>query len=86
MELEERARLISYHVQEWLVQNNKSVVKPKDVIPYLIEKGLYENDNRKGNPLRKDLRKLDDMNRLDLIEGLQVDRKETKRYWYFYKV
>lgn len=86
MKLEEKAVSVSKYIQEWLYLNNRTEAKPKDVIGYLIKKGIYKNDNRLGNPLRNDLRKLDERKLLHLIEGLEVERKGKNRYWYFKRV
>lgn len=86
--LEINARNISNHIQEYLKINELEIAKPKDVMEYLISKGDFSHDNKNGNPLRKILRKLDvdEYDRLDLIEGIQVKRKKKKRYWSFMKV
>jgi hypothetical protein len=84
--IEQKAVLIDQYTQEWLELNGKTEAKPKDVMEHLIKKGLYDYDNKNGLPLRKDLRTLDDMNKLYLIKGLVVERKKINRYWSFQKI
>lgn len=86
MKLEEKATLISKYIQEWLHMNSRIEAKLKDVINYLVKKGIYRSDNRQGNPLKNDLRKLDKRDLLNLIEGLEVRRKDKNTYWYFKRV
>lgn len=86
MDIEQKALLIDQYIQEWLIMNNMTEVKPKDVMGYLITKGLYSRDHRNGLPLREDLRTLDMLNKLDLIKGLVVERKNKNRYWSFRKI
>lgn len=87
MTFEERVKALDRLIQEFLHKTNQNgMVKPKDVMPYLIEKGVYKSDNRNGNPLRKDLRKLKDMNMLNRITGLVIKPKTRNTYWYFKRV
>jgi hypothetical protein len=65
-----------FYTQEWLRINNRNSAKPKDLMPYLIEKGVFNRDHRQGLPLRIILRKLDELGKLALIRGLRVERKE----------
>jgi len=86
MTFEERVKALDRLIQEFLHKTNQNgMVKPKDVMPYLIEKGVYRSDNRNGNPLRSDLRILKTMNRLGDIKGLVAVTKKKNTYWYFKK-
>jgi len=84
-DLESRAINISRHIQEYLDINSRSEAIPKDVMPYLIQMGDFAYDHRDGQPLRKILRELDTINRLDLIDGIYVERHNSNRSWYFRK-
>lgn len=84
--MEERAILLDRYIKEWFEINNTVVeARPKDLMLYLIEKGIYTNDNRNGRPLRDDLRELDRQNLLHLIEYVDPQRKNINTYWYFRK-
>ncbi|PWK18561.1 type I restriction-modification system subunit M N-terminal domain-containing protein [Xanthomarina spongicola] len=61
----------------------KADVKPKDLMPILIEKGFFNQDLRIGLPLRNVLRDLDEVNLLYLLPQVRVERKETNRFWFF---
>ena len=53
--------LINKAVLEYFGKNNSdSYCKPKDLMPILIKYGLFEKDSRKGLPVRKILRYLED--------------------------
>ncbi len=82
----ETAKLIDIYAQEWLQINDRDLAKPKDLMPYLIEKGVFNRDHREGLPLRRILRELDQLGKLNLIRGLSVERRPTNRLWFFNKV
>ncbi len=84
--IEKRVALLNQHIQEWFRLNNRVEAKPKELMTYLIEKEVYKNDNRQGNPLRKDLRKLRDKNLLHLIKGVKLDQKAKISIWFLTKV
>lgn len=86
MNLEEKAKLISQSIQEWLHANGKNEAKPSDVMDYLIFKGIYKKDYKNGKPLRDDLRKLFVMNKIHLIDGIEVEHKRKNKYWTFRKI
>jgi hypothetical protein len=77
----ETAKLIDVYAQEWLRITNLDSAKPKDLMPYLIEKRVFNHDHREGLPLRAILRQLDQIGELGLIRGLNVERKSTNRLW-----
>jgi hypothetical protein len=83
MNIEVIAVRISKAVQEYLREENKLETIPKDVMEYLIQKGIFEKDHKNGLPLRNVLRELDKMDKLDLIEGIRLERKAINTYWYF---
>lgn len=86
MTFEEKLTQISACIQEWFVKTGNMKAKPKDLMPYLIEKEIYLKDNRAGRPLRDDLREAYDKGLLYLITGVKVDKKEKNKNWSFYKV
>ena len=83
----ETAKLIDVYAQEWLRLNDSNVAKntrPKDLLPYLVKRGVFSRDYREGLPLRRILRKLDKLGKLSLIRGLRVERGKTNyRQWFF---
>jgi hypothetical protein len=83
MNIEVIAVRISKAIQEYLREENKLETTPKDVMEYLIQKGIFEKDHKNGLPLRNVLRELDKMDKLDLIEGIRHERKAINTYWYF---
>jgi hypothetical protein len=72
-------------INEYLKNCKKIQIKPKDLMPYLIQKKIFYKNYNDGQPLRNFLRKLDEAEKLDLIDSLKVERKENNRFWYFEK-
>jgi hypothetical protein len=64
------------------VNKDKNWIPAKDIMPDLIEAGIFSKDNKKGLPLRKILRALDKDNKLDTIPLVHAERAETAVYWY----
>ena len=75
--------LMANAIQVYLEKHKMSNAKPKELMPYLIEKGFFTKDHRNGLPLRKVLRDLDERNELRLLPQVRVERKSKNRYWYF---
>lgn len=83
----EIVKKMSADIQAYLVENNLERVKSKDMMPFLIEKGYFPHDRKKGYPLRQIMTDLKKSEELDLMpqaqpEILEVDKK-TSTYWYF---
>lgn len=57
----------------------------KVVMPALIEAGVFVKDERKGLPLRKVLRRLDEQSALEKIPSIHAERTTEAVYWYFVK-
>lgn len=79
---------MSDDIQAYLIENNLERVKTKDMMPFLIEKGYFPHDRKKGYPLRQILNDLKKSDELDLLpqaapEFLEVENKKTSTYWYF---
>lgn len=81
MDFDERVNAVSNLAQEWLSKKEQDVAKPAELMNYLVEKGVYKKDNRKGKPLRDDLRKLKEKNQLGRIRGLVAEKKQQNIYW-----
>jgi len=79
-----KARLVSKYAQEYCLMVERSDIKPRELLPYLVKKVVYNQvDQRNGSYLRELLRKLDDAGKLDLIPQVTVERKTKNRYWSF---
>lgn len=74
---------IGYVIQDYLTSQKLQDVKPKSLMPLLIEKGFFDKDHRDGLPLRNLLRDLDDKKLLYLLPQVSIEQKEKNRYWYF---
>lgn len=74
---------MSDDIQRYLVSNNLIDVKPKDLMPMLVNNGYFTVDHREGLPLRNLLRELDRSNQLSLIPQVRAERKKQNTFWYF---
>ena len=61
---------------------DKEWIPAKDIMPDLIEAGVFTKDKKKGLPLRKVLRALDKENTINTIPSIHTERTETAIYWY----
>ena len=79
-----KAELVSKYAQEYCLKENRRDVKQRELMPYLVEKGVFNKmKDMSIVPIRNLLRDLDLNNRLDLIPQIRVERKGIYRYWYF---
>ena len=69
-------------IAEYFKTHKENWIAAKDIMPDLINAGVFTKDHRKGLPLRKVLRKLDQENALNKIPFLHAERKEKDTYWY----
>lgn len=83
--MERKVLVINRVVEKFFNQNpTMDICKPKDLMPLLIEEGLFKKDCQYGLPLRKILRKLDDVGLIDnLIPSIMIIRKPKNRFWFF---
>ena len=71
-------------VKEYFDKNTSvSEIPAKDLMPYFIKAGIFNQDHRNGLPIRKELRALDAKNQLHLIPFVFADRKAVNVNWYF---
>ncbi|WP_430411725.1 hypothetical protein [Kordia sp.] len=54
----------------------------KAIMPALVEAGIFEKDVKKGFPMRKVLRRLDQKEQLDKIPSVHAERRAENTYWY----
>ncbi len=69
-------------IAEYFKTHKEDWIAAKDIMPALINAGVFSKDHKKGLPLRKVLRKLDKENALDKIPFIHAERKEKNTYWY----
>jgi hypothetical protein len=74
---------MGYVIQNFLLTEKLINVKPKELMPLLIEKGFFNQDHKEGLPLRNLLRELNFRNELYLIPQVRADHKEKNIYWFF---
>lgn len=77
-----RAVLASRYIQEYLEATGETTAKPGDLMPYLIEKGVFTSDNRNGQPLRALLRTLVKAGQLDLIPQATYEQPNVNKIWH----
>ncbi|WP_299434522.1 hypothetical protein [uncultured Aquimarina sp.] len=58
-------------------------IPAKAIMPALIEAGVFNKDKKKGLPIRKVLRKLDEESQLAKIPTIHAERRLDNIYWYF---
>lgn len=68
------AEYFNTHKEDWIAA--------KDIMPALINAGVFTKDHKKGMPLRKVLRQLDKESALDKIPFVHAERNEKDTYWY----
>lgn len=54
----------------------------KTIMPALVAAGIFEKDVKKGFPMRKVLRRLDQKSELSKIPTVHAERKKENTYWY----
>lgn len=73
-------------VLEDFFETNKDVkhIPALDMMDYFVDAGIFNMDyDRRGLPIRKVLRELDEKNQLYLIPYVVVERKDKNRNWFF---
>lgn len=58
-------------------------IPAKEIMPDLVNAGVFKKDEKSGMPLRKVLRALDEKDALDQIPFVHPERIEKNTYWYF---
>lgn len=74
--------LINEVIAEYFNSHKEDWIPAKDIMPALINAGVFTRDFKKGMPLRKILRLLDQENELDKIPSVHAERNEKVTYWY----
>lgn len=61
----------------------ENFVAVKELMADFIKAGIFPKDEKKGLPIRKVLRALDEKNELNKIPALHAERKDKNTFWYF---
>lgn len=86
MKEEERIASINQVISNYFEKNKKKdTVAVKELMSDFIEAGIFTSDQKKGLPIRKVLRSLDEANALDRIPLAHAERKGKSIHWYFVK-
>ncbi|MEO9484560.1 MAG: hypothetical protein ABJG47_13975 [Ekhidna sp.] len=84
MNEEERIASINKVISSYFEKNKtENSIAVKELMPYFIEAGVFAKDQKKGLPIRKVLRALDDQDALDKIPLVHPERKDKNTHWYF---
>jgi len=79
-----KVKEINRVIEAYFIKNASITMIPaKDLMPDFIRAGIFPKDQKKGLPIRKILRELDETNQLHLIPYVHAQRKEQNTYWYF---
>jgi len=86
MDLSEKVKRINHVLYEFFENpHSPRVVEAKDMMQEFIKAGIFAKDTKNGKPIRDVLRDLDDMNALNAIPFVLVERKTKNRNWFFSK-
>lgn len=69
-------------IAEYFKTHSEDYIPVKDIMPALINAGIFTKDTKKGLPFRKILRTLDQEDSLDKIPFVHAERIEKNTYWY----
>ena len=78
----ENIQQINDAITAYFNTHTEDFIAVKDIMPALIEAGIFTKDIKKGLPIRKVLRTLDKENALDKIPSVYAERKGKDIYWY----
>lgn len=82
MSEENIAKINEVITQYFTVNTSVDWIPAKAIMPALIEAGIFNKDEKKGLPLRKVLRKLDQDTTLNKIPAAHAERNDKNIYWY----
>ena len=84
MRKEECISRINSVLRDYFAKHPQSgMILAKEFMPLFIENGIFNEDNKKGLPIRKVLRALDAENSLNKIPYVHAERKLKITNWYF---
>ncbi len=71
-------------IKEYFSNNTAQKIVPvKELMPDFIKAGIFSKDHKKGMPIRRVLRELDQSEQLTLVPNVYAERKDQAVYWYF---
>ena len=79
----DRIKAINTVLKDYFALHPNTTISAKELMPNLIKEGIFNHDNRDGNPLRKLLRKLYRENRLCDLKYVYFEVKEKNINWFF---
>jgi hypothetical protein len=84
MQDDKKLESINQVISEYFENSTKeNIVAAKELMPYFIKAGVFTADHKKGLPIRKVLRALDEQNALNKIPFVHPERKDKNTFWYF---
>lgn len=84
MQEEEAITGINKVVSDYFEKTSKAdVVAVKELMPQFVQAGIFVADHKKGLPIRKVLRGLDEQGALEKIPCIHAERKDKNTFWYF---
>lgn len=84
MQEENNIKLINQVISDYFEHSTKEdTVAVKELMPYFIKAGIFTKDLKKGLPIRKVLRALDEQDALSKIPFVHAERQEKSTFWYF---
>lgn len=83
---DEKLAIINEAITDYFGNNtDKEWVSAKEIMPQLIEKGIFVRDKKNGQPIRKVLKELDANNELNKVPAVHAERVQDNTYWYIVK-
>lgn len=72
-------------ITDYFNNSTEDWIPAKEIMPTLIQGGIFSKDEKKGMPFRKVLRALDKEDQLSKIPSVHAERQEESIYWYLVK-
>ena len=79
----QKALKIKKVVTKFFERTNLSKVQAKELMPDLINNGIFPSNHQDGFPIRDFLRKLDGEKHLHLIPQIFFEQKDKNKNWFF---
>ncbi|UXX81055.1 hypothetical protein N7E81_08075 [Reichenbachiella carrageenanivorans] len=83
MQEEKNIERINQVISDYFEHSKKDTVAVRELMPDFIKAGIFTKDHKKGLPIRKILRALDEQNALSKIPFVHAERQEKHTFWYF---
>ena len=79
----DRIKAINIVLKDYFVLHPNTMISAKELMPRFINEGIFNHNNRDGNPIRKLLRKLYKEKRLCALKYVYFEVKEKNKNWFF---